>query len=64
MTAVIELLFVAIVTAVVALAAIWVMGGIIEALPARVLPWSVLALVGLALLVLGAAAVVRSGRLP
>lgn len=60
----IELLFVALVTAVAALAAIWVMGGIIEALPARVLPWSVLALAAIVLIVFGAAAVVRVGRLP
>lgn len=59
-----ELLLVALVTAVAALAAIWVMGGIIEALPARVLPWSVLALAAIVLIVFGAAAVVRVGRLP
>lgn len=64
MPTLLELLLVIPFAAVCAVVVIYLMDWLIETLPARVLPWSVLALVALAMIVFGAAAVVRVGRLP
>ena len=64
MTTILELLIVIPATAVGAVVVINVVGWLIEALPARLLPPFIIGLVAIALILFGAAAVARVGRLP
>jgi len=64
MPTLLELLIVIPVTAVGAVVVINVVGWLIEALPARLLPPFIIGLVAIALILFGAAAVARVGRLP
>ena len=64
MTTILELLIVIPATAVGAVVVINVVGWLIEALPARLLPPFIIGLVAIALILFGAAAVARVGALP